>query len=239
VSDFSTLDTELETPLSQGGGTFCGVSEQQFAINGHTYQWPRGSKLTWGIAFSSLGGLSDMEVKDAVTSALKEISECCDVRHEYVVNANAANLKLTAQRLDGQSMVLADFQIPVGNVSQDATQLLGRFDDSENWVLDESPPHGSIDFYRVVLHELEHGHGLGHKPASLQVPALIAPIYSPVVRHLQPADKSELVRRYGDRVAPPSPPVPVPGATPILFTGIVTQGPKTWKVENVELTRVQ
>ena len=237
--DYSTLDTELATSVALGGGLFCGVTEEQFAINGVTYQWPRGVKLTWGITFSRLGRLSDMDVKDAVTSALKEISECCDVRHDYVPNANAANLKLTTQRLDGASGVLADFQIPVGNVSVDTTQLLGRFDDSETWVLDETPAQGTIDFYRVVLHELEHGHGLGHKPASLQVPALIAPVYSPVVRHLQPADKSELVRRYGDRVAPPAPPVPVPGAAPILFTGIVAQGAKKWSVENVELKRVQ
>jgi hypothetical protein len=73
----------------------------------------------------------------------------------------------------------------------------------------ENPPNGWIDFYRMMLHELEHAHGLGHKPASIQVPALISPIYSPVMRHLQPADKGELVRRYG-APKPPITPTPVP-----------------------------
>lgn len=187
-----------------GGCIFCGVTEEQFAINGVTYQWPRGSRLTWGIAFSRLGQLSDMDVKDAVDQALREISECCDVTHEYVANPNAANLKITTQKLDGPSGVLADFQIPVGNVNP-ATQLIGRMDDSEHWGIFEDPPQGSIDFYRVILHELEHGHGLGHKPANVAAPALIAPIYSPLIGHLQDADRAELIRRYGPAKTSPTP----------------------------------
>jgi hypothetical protein len=216
VPDFNpweTLDAELETPLTEGGGTFCGVSEEQFAINGVTYKWPRGSKLAWGLEFSRLGQLSDMDVKDAIDAALKEISACCDVSHAYVKNPAAANFRLTTRRLDGSSGVLADFQIPVGNVSTDTTTLIGRFDDSENWVLAENPPNGTIDFYRVALHEFLHGHGLGHKPASIKVPALIAPVYSPLVRSLQAADVGELVRRYGDPKAIPVPPAP-PGDAP-------------------------
>lgn len=223
---WEALDAELARPLGMGGGMFCGVTEEQFAINGVTYAWPRGSKLRWGIAFSRLGQLSDMDVKDAITAALKEISDCCDVRHEYVSNPNAANLKITVQRLDGPNGVLADCQIPVGNVSVDSTSLLMRLDDGEQWVLAEHPAPGTIDFYRVFLHESEHGHGLGHKPASLQVPALIAPVYSPIVRSLQAADKSELVRRYGGPVSEPAPPQPVPGAKPITVT--IEQDGKKW-----------
>lgn len=241
--NWSALENELEVPLSQGGGMFCAQNAEGYAINGVTYQWPRGSVLTWGLAFSRLAGLSDMDVKDAVTAALKEIAECCDVSHEYTANVGGANFQLTTQRLDGASGVLADFQIPVGNVGP-STHLLGRFDDSENWVLAENPPVGSIDFYRVVLHELEHGHGLGHKPASIQAPALIAPIYSPTIRHLQQADKDELVRRYGPPkpvVSPPPPPIPVPGANPIVLTttSVLEQGGKKWQAETkTTLTRV-
>lgn len=233
------LDAELERPVGAGGGMFCGVSEEQFAINGVTYAWPKGSKLKWGIAFSRLGHLSDMDCKDAITAALKEISDCCDITHEYVSNPLAANLKITTQRLDGPNGVLADCQIPVGNVSVDTTQLLMRLDDGEQWVLSENPQPGTIDFYRVFLHESEHGHGLGHKPPSVQAPALIAPIYSPVIRHLQEADKAELVRRYGVNVPSPvpQPPVPVPGGSPITATVTIAQSGKKWSGE-VTLARV-
>jgi len=206
---WETLDAELEASVSDGGGMFCGVSQEQFAINGVTYKWPRGSRLKWGVGFSRLGQLSGQDCKDAITEFLKEISDCCDVSFEYVANVNAANIRYTAQRLDGSNGVLADMQIPVGNVSADSTSLLGRFDDGENWVLAQNPPNGTIDFYRVGLHETEHAMGLGHKPASIQQPALIAPVYSPVWRNLQPADKAELMRRYGPpQATAPATPVP-------------------------------
>ncbi len=231
--DTSVLNKEINTPLQQGGGLFCGVTAEEYAIGGVTHQWPRGSRLRWGISFSRLGELSDMDVKDAFTAALKEISDCCDVSHEYVTNPNAANIRVTSQRLDGQSGVLADCQIPVGNVSVDQTQLLMRLDDSEAWGMYDNPPNGRIDLFRVVLHELEHGHGLGHKPASIQVPALISPVYSPVMRHLQPADISELVRRYGAPKPPPGPSVPAGGGKPVTYKGLheITQDGKVWRGE--------
>lgn len=220
--DKNVLESVGLKPVDEGGVLFCGVSQEEFAISGVTYQWPKGVELAWGINFSKLGQLSDMDCKDAITKALKEISSCCDIKHKYVANANAANLKMTVQRLDGSSGVLADFQIPVGNVSVDQTQLLGRFDDSEAWVISETPRSGEIDFYRVVLHELEHGHGLGHKPASIGGTALIAPIYSPQVGHLQPLDIQELVRRYGASKTPG--PVTPSGDAPLIEVRVQSGG---------------
>lgn len=213
--------------VTDGGMVFCGVSEEAFAINGVTYQWPRGSKLTWGIAFSRLGDLSDMDCKDAIALALREISECCDVTHEYVKNANAANLKIISQRLDGPSGVLADCQIPVGNVHSDSTQLLMRFDDSERYGLFSNPPSHGIDFYRVFLHEAEHFHGLGHKPASVMEPALIAPTYNTRIRNLQQADIAELVRRYGPQKSKPAPQPQPPSGKAVTVT--VEQNGLRWK----------
>lgn len=207
---------------------FCGVTEEAFAINGVTYRWPRGSKLTWAIGFSSLGALSDLDVKDVFATALKEISECCDVRHEMIGNLNAANIRVISQRLDGKSGVLADCEIPVGNVSAN-TSLRMRLDDSENWVLADNPAAGTIDLYRVVLHELLHGHGLGHKPASIQAPALIAPVYSPLLKHLQKADKDELVRRYGTPQQPPLPPEVPPIGDSVGVEVIIKTAQATYK----------
>lgn len=226
--EISASDAEMFglRPVAEGGGLFCGVTEEQFAINGVTYAWPKGSKLTWGIAFSSLGALSAMDVKDAIAHSLSEISACSDVRHEYIGNADRANIKITSRRLDGPSGVLADCQIPVGNVSVDQTQLLMRIDDSEAWGLYDSPPAGKIDFYRVVLHELLHGHGLGHKPANVHAPALIAPMYDRNIRNLQDADKAELARRYGQPVV--ATPTPVPSGKPTTKVQVVIDG-ATWE----------
>lgn len=208
-------DAELEasgmrTVLS-GGKLFCGVTQEEFAIGGVTYAWARGSKIKWGIAFTRLGPLSAMDVKDAITAALKEISDCCDFKHEYVANADFANIYMIAQRLDGPSGVLADCEIPSVGARPESTRLRLRFDDGEHWVLAENPGGGQIDLYRVALHELEHGHGLGHKPDNIAARALIAPIYSQTIRNLQPADIGELQRRYGpSQVQPPLPPVTPP-----------------------------
>lgn len=221
-------------------GTFCGVSEEQFAISGRTYQWPKGSHLTWGFNFTKLGSLTSDDIRQAITAALKEISDACDITYEYVANANAANIKITLERLDGQSGTLADCQIPVGNVSVNQTQLLMRIDDSEAWGLFENPPANKIDFYRVILHELLHSAGLGHKPDSIPGTALIAPLYSRQVRNLQAADKAELVRRYGPaKVATmPTTPTAPAGPAPTVPAGVkpnvkleVTIGGQVWIAE--------
>ncbi len=219
------------------GMEFCGQVDQGYAIDGRTCSWPRGSHLTWGFNFTKLGSLTADDIRQAITAALKEISDCCNITHEFVANANAANIKITLERLDGASGVLADCQIPVGNVSVDRTQLLMRVDDSEAWGLFENPPPNKIDFYRVVLHELLHGHGLGHKPDSVPDVALIAPLYSRAVRHLQPADKAELVRRYGPPVVAPTSPNSPP-TSPNLPAGAkptakieVTIGGQVWVAE--------
>lgn len=197
----------LRSVLS-GGRVFCGVTEEQFAINGTTYRWPPGTRLRWALGFSRLGNLSDLDCKAAIEQGLAEISAACNLTHEYTSNPRTANLLATVTRLDGPNGVLADHQIPVGNVN-DSTQLLGRYDDGETWTISDSPGQGEIDFYRVALHELLHGHGLGHKPANIAAPALIAPTYSRTVRNLQPADVAELVRRYGPakQAQPPAPPL--------------------------------
>lgn len=217
----------------EGGLVFCGVSEEQFAINGRTYQWPPGAHLTWSLGFSRLGPLSDLDLKQAYTEAFAEIAGCCHVTHEYVSNARVANIIVNVQRLDGPSGVLADMQIPVGNVLP-STQLQGRIDDSEAWGLFENPPPGKIDFYRVALHELLHAHGLGHKPVDVREPALIAPMYDRSIRNLQPADKAELVRRYGQPKVTATPTTPVPAVPPGVKPPVkleVTLGGQVWIAE--------
>lgn len=229
VIDNATADMFGLRSALDGGVLFCGVSEEHFAINGVTYRWPPGSKLSWSLGFSRLGDLDDLTLKQTYTACFAEISACCDIAHEYVANPRAANIVVNVARLDGRGGVLADMQIPVGNVSDSTTQLLGRVDDGEVWGLFENPPADKIDFYRVALHELLHSHGLGHKPVNVAEPALIAPMYSRTIRHLQEADKAELVRRYGVAKGAPIPPaapsVP-PGVKPNVEVAVTIDGEK-------------
>lgn len=227
--DYSQLDRELETSVTEGGGAFCGQNTQEFAINGVTYRWPPGSRLTIGVGFSQLGDLSQSDCKDAIAEAVKEPAAACNVSFDIISNPLQANIKLIRNRLDGQSGVLAQMGIPM-NPRPD-TQLIGEFDDSEAWGLFQNPPNGRIDFYRVFLHEFLHALGLGHKPASIREPALIAPIYSPVIRHLQPADIGELVRRYGAPTSPPPPPAAGGKPVNVKFQAEVEQDGKLWRGE--------
>jgi hypothetical protein len=227
--DYSVLEREMEAPLQDGGGLFCGQNSEGFAINGVTYQWVKGSKVTWGYDFSRAGTLSYDDMVSATKEFLKEISECCDLFFEHIKNAAIANIKIISVRLDGSSGVLADMEIPPPQSRADSTQLRGRVDDSENWVLADNPPSNTIDFYRTMLHEFEHACGLGHKPPSIKKPALIAPIYSPTMRHLQQADIDELVRRYGVNQSPVIP--PVSGRLPVNYKAVheIEQSGKKWK----------
>lgn len=227
--DYSELAKELETTIADGGGLFCGQNQEGFAINGVTYQWVRGSKISWGLDFSRIGQLTFDDMVSCIKEFLKEITDSCDIFFEHITNADIANIKVTGRRLDGKSGILADMMIPPPGSRPDNTQLIGRVDDSENWVLADNPPNGTIDFYRTMLHEWLHACGLGHRPPSITQPALIAPLYSPTMRHLQKADKDELVRRYG---APQTPiPPPVSGSKPVDYEGVHTikQGGKMWR----------
>lgn len=200
-------------PVTEGGVLYCGVAVEEYAIGGVTYAWPLAiRKLRWSLNFSRIGQLSDLDFKDAATVWFKEISDCCDREFEYTSNPRLANILYTLQRLDGRSGVLADMMLPVGNVSPD-TQLTGRFDDAEGWTLAEKPRQGEIGLYPVGLHETEHALGLGHKPASVNALALIAPAYNPLIRNLQAADIAELQRRYGKpkTASPPPPAEPIEG----------------------------
>ena len=233
IVDTTQLDKELSESVANGGGLFCGVVEQAFAIDGVTYQWPRGSKLKWALDSETMakgyGQLKADDIISCIKQFLKnEFDANCDIQHEFVSNVSIANIILTRHRHDGPSGVLADMQIPM-NARTDSTQLIGRFDISENWVLAENPPAGTIDFERTCKHEWEHAMGLGHRPPSVTKPALIAPLYSPTMRNLQKADIDELVRRYGTPQQAPTPPV---GARkPVNYTNVVEieQNGLKWK----------
>lgn len=217
--------------VHDGGVLFCGVSEQQFAINGRTHAWPKGIKLTWSLADAGmrLGELSAADIKQCYAEAFAEVMAVCDVHAEYSPNAKTANFLATAARLDGRQGVLADHQIPFGRADQ---TLVGRYDVAERWVIAENPRAGEIDLKRVVTHELLHGWGLGHAAVDRRSPALIEPSYSLSVRDLQERDIAELVRRYGPskRDRPPTAPPSIPTPTGTLQAKVeVTINGEVWR----------
>jgi hypothetical protein len=209
-----TLEQELSTSVLQGGTGFCGVVQESFAINGTTHYWRKGSRLKIALDFDDLGQLTASQVKEAIEAAVNEVRATTDgLTFDLFTPTLSANLVCKLARLDGPSGVLADCGIPTPNADPSRTQLQMRIDTGEVWRLFAQQMNGAIDFQRVWLHEFLHFLGLGHKPASIAKPALIAPMYSPIIRGLQEADKEEIVRRYGGAVAKPVP-VPTPGVVP-------------------------
>ena len=213
------LLSELSASVLDGGCAFCGVTVQEYAINGVTYGWRKGSHLRVALNFDDLGALRSSQVKEAVEASLKEISACCDITHEIIASELNANIVVNLARMDGKMGVLADCEIPTPGATPDQHRVRMRIDTGERWGLAENPTGDMIDFYRVFLHEALHGHGLGHKPASIRDPALIAPMYSPTIRNLQPADIGELRRRYGSASIMPTP----PGSQPQKVSSAITE----------------
>jgi hypothetical protein len=225
------LEHELTTSVLQGGAGFCGVTNESFAINGVVHHWRKGSKLKIALDFDDLGQLRSSQVKEAIEAAVNEIRATTDgLTFELFTPTLSANLVCKLARLDGPSGVLADCQVPMPNANPANTQLTMRIDTGEVWRLFAGSMNGAIDFQRVWLHEFLHGIGLGHKPASISKPALIAPMYSPAIRNLQEADKGEITRRYGGRTTPiaPTPPVVPAPATGIQGEIKITLNGETW-----------
>jgi hypothetical protein len=193
--------------VTDGGSLFClKCLTMPFAIGGVRHAWPKGMTVSWHIGMTRLGSLSDLDMKGARERTCAEIEGLCGLKLKYNPNGKTANLLATAVRMDGASMVLADHQIPMG-VNADS-QLLGRFDTSENWVLSRTAVPNAIDFERTDKHELAHGLGFGHGQVIKSNPAMLEPMYSWSIFMYQPRDVEEFVARYGGPTVAPTIPTP-------------------------------
>lgn len=207
-------NTELDNyglrSVLDGGQLFCACEIQEWAVNGVLYSWRDVHHLKWGINFSRLGNLSDMDVKDVVTESLRPVSENSWMTYEYVSDASRANIFITHDSIDGRSGILGDCQFPVNPTPN--TQVRLRLDNVERFVIG-TPRGGEISLPGVLTHELGHAHGIGHKPVSIQVPSIMAPMYTPAILAYTEADIAEFVRRQGPAKVKPAPaPVPSPSA---------------------------
>lgn len=108
------------------------------------------------------------------------------------------NIVFLARRLDGKNGVLAEAQLPCGNVNRN-TQLWCRVDVGEDWRNYKGPLHsGFMDILRVLAHEIGHNLGISHEQSG--IPALMDPQVSNI-RNLQQWDIQQAVARYGPKKA--------------------------------------
>lgn len=174
---------------------FCAVPEATAAAANTNCRWPH-SPVRWTIG-EKLDEFDDEAYKEILTNAIAIWEAVSGLRTEYV--ESNANIVCLARHIDGPRGILAEAQLPCGNVNE-STQLWVRFDVGEAWVNAQNPPQQRMDLFRVAGHEFGHSWGIGHIEG---VRALMNPFISDV-RGLMPPDINEQVDRYGK--VPPQPP---------------------------------
>lgn len=118
---------------------------------------------------------------------------------------NVGNIVITARRLDGPGGVLGDMELPPAS-SRDTSrvQRVMRLDEFEDFTVYEGPiGRKFMDIYRVGLHEMIHGIGVGHSPEQSLMAPTVGNIRKPVgwdIRQMQ--------ARYPLRPQAPSPSPP-------------------------------
>ncbi len=183
---------------------FCAVKEAVLVRAAATMcQWPRGMELTYTIA-EKLEEFSDDEYKDLCEMAFMPWEARSNFSCHYV-STGFANIVLTTRHMDGAFGVLAEAELPCGNIGPQ-TQLRMWADTSEDWVQAENPSGRMIDALRVFIHEAGHLLGMPHVTDR---PAIMNPSISEI-RTLQPADLEMVIARYGEKVLVPVPPPPTP-----------------------------
>ena len=171
--------------------TFCCVPQANLdAAAANPCQWPAGHVIRWTIG-DKLPQFTDDEYLEVCRLAWAPWEAESGVRLRYT--DGTPNVILTTRRIDGQAGVLAEAQLPCGNVTP-TSQLRMWADTSENWTNAENPTGRMFDALRVLMHEFGHLLGISHINGDR---ALMNPRVSEI-RTLQPPDIQEARRRYGD-----------------------------------------
>ncbi len=179
--------------------------------------------LAWPNQFSK------QAVVDAIGEALGRWAAVCGIRPKYTPGNPAAMISVGTRPIDGAYGVLAESELPCGNV-QTCHQW---YDTGEPWGMFNDAGNGNlIDFIRVATHELGHALGMNHIGSG----NLLAPVYSKNIYKPQAGDIAEMVARYGSPAAvTPPPPVGTgsPGDYNIHFVSgvLVVEGYRLTKLE--------
>jgi len=195
----SSRRPELKTGGARIHSTFCAVKESAIALAAtNLCRWPQGHVITWTIE-ERLTEFSDEEYSDVCEMAWGMWEAKSGVRLEYVTGGRP-NIILTTRRIDGEFGILAEAELPCGNITPQS-QLRMWADSSESWVNAQNPSGRMIDALRVIAHEFGHLLGLSHitKDRALMNPAVSE------IRTLQALDIEQAVLRYGDSSTTPPP----------------------------------
>ena len=154
-------------------------------------------------------GVSEGDYLGAALWSAAEIAKVCRANLHEITTAAAARILLSSRTIDGPGGVLAEANLPCGNLRQCGLWCDGSDRWDVAWQTWGDPiQSGRIPLRLVVLHEGLHAVGLPHtnQPGNVMNPSLQTSL-----RGLGLWDRAELIRRYGAvPVSPPPPPPPVP-----------------------------
>lgn len=159
-------------------------------------KWPD-PNITWDIV-ADIKGLTRDQVQAGVTEALNRWKKVCGIKPQFTPGNANARILVGSRGIDGPMGVLAESELPCGNVRQ----CHQWFDNGEPWGIFNGAGQG-IDFVRVAMHELGHALGMNHIGSG----NLLAPTYSQTIWDAKPGDIAEMQARYGPPATePPAPP---------------------------------
>lgn len=191
--------------LDPHGHNFCGIT-QSVVTEERTCYWPE-RRITYAVR-DKLPRLNLEDLKAATKMGLEGWEAVSGPDFEYTSNLKTANILVTVANLGGPSGVLADAQLVICGLRQNADfQSIMRLDINENWVISDNPKPGEVDIVRVVCHEGGHSAGLGHTNDG----GLMDPSYD--ARKRWPVGKTEirLMQAGYGTPQPKEPPAPSPG----------------------------
>jgi Matrixin len=213
LSSIKDINDHLNEPR------FCSMPDTM-PVGTNVCKWPT-SKVTWSV----LQSLAGVQMVECATEAFARWAAVSGLTPVYSPNDQGAMIVIGTRKIDGALGVLAESELPCGNVTQcrqwyDLSEAWSRFDGSSNGA--------QIDIVRVMCHELGHALGMNH----IGTGNLLAPIYSQTVNKPQAGDIAEMQARYG----PPTVPAPTIPVTPESYTLHFESGKLT--VDGYRLTKL-
>lgn len=197
----------LPPDLIPEGKSFCNVPDAELLeANSQLAQWPAGTALTFGIV-QVVRGFTMLDMARIGEEAYREWHEACGLPPiKWTQDLTSAHILIGIRNIDGVYGVLAEAELPVGNVTADR-QLRLWFDNRDTYVDSLNPPSGRIPILPVWRHEGGHTLGLGHNMNNVK-DALMDPALSDII-DLQAWDIAQIQMRYGKpELTPPTPPLP-------------------------------